>query len=69
MLLPLVALASEPKFHYYQHVVVVSGFYKNCKGFVTYYYGSGLNRYTVQVKDCHANDFIEDFKEDELKEI
>ena len=65
LLIASTCLASGPKFHFMDCVKITSGFYKNCKGKVTQFYG--VNSYEVSVSDCKGASFYSNFDEVDLK--
>jgi hypothetical protein len=66
ILIPLTVLAAKRRFNYSDCVIVVSGFYKDCRGFTTRY-SEIDNTYVVSIDECHNNSFMETFKDSELK--
>jgi len=66
LLVPFLALADSPKFHFKDCVKVVSGFYINCKGTVEYLYIGTDYVYSVNIQNCKGTSFFSNFGEDEL---
>lgn len=64
LFLPIICLASEPKFHFGECVKVTTGFYKDCVGRVVRMEGQQhfeINGY------CNDASFFESFDEKDLK--
>lgn len=64
VVLPIVCIASEPRFHFKDCVKVVKGFYRNCLGTVEDM--NGNDHYYVNVQDCRGAGFTTVFNENEL---
>lgn len=59
------AFDSTPKFHFGDCVRVNRGFYKDCKGIVSNFYG--FNAYGVNILNCKDESFSANFQDMDLE--
>ena len=65
LLIASTCFAYEQKFHFMDCVKVNKGFYKDCKGKVTQFYG--IDMYEVAINNCKSESFYGNFEEDQLE--